>query len=223
MKSTNKLQKIAWGLVGWCVVFLVVLAGRPSFSNASLPVRGVADPVVALQMARTADDVEAVLGEAPGADREVMRVKQYVDFGLIAGYLGLGLVIGVALGGGRGWLLAGLTIVAALLDARENLGTLRVVNLGLSQVNPAMLDGLRLTSMAKWTVLAAAITVLASVTAGRKQWYLRSAGFLSLAGAALTVAGLFYNSILVWGGLLMFLGLLLTAATLKVITHESAS
>jgi len=223
VKSTNKLQKIAWGLGGWCVVFLVVLAGRPSFTNGSLPVRGVADPVVALQLARNADEVEEVLGEAPSADREVMRVKQYVDFGLIAGYLGLGLVIGAALGRGRGWPLAGLTIVASLLDVRENLGTLRVVNLGLSQVNPAMLDGLRLTSMAKWTVLAAAITVLASVTAGRKQWYLRSAGFLSLAGAALTVAGLFYNSILVWGGLLMFLGLLLTAATLKVITHESAS
>ena len=46
------LQRIAWALAGWSVVFLVVLAGRPSFSNASLPVRGVADPVVALQMAR---------------------------------------------------------------------------------------------------------------------------------------------------------------------------
>ena len=223
MKSTNKLQKIAWGLVGWCVVFLVVLAGRPSFSNASLPVRGVADPVVALQMARTADDVEAVLGEAPGADREVMRVKQYVDFGLIAGYLGLGVVIGVALGGGRGWLLAGLTIVAALLDALENLGTLRVVNLGLSHVNSGMLEALRFNSVAKWVVLAVAITVLASVTVRRKQWYLRAAAGFGLAGAGLTVAGLFYNSILVWGGLLMVLGLLLAAATLKVITHESAS
>ncbi len=223
MKSTNKLQKIAWGLVGWCVVFLVVLAGRPEFTNASLAVRGVADPVVALQMARSADDVEAVLGEAPSADREVMRVKQYVDFGLIAGYLGLGLVISVVLGRRTGLLLVGLTIVAAFLDVRENLGTLRVVNLSLSQVNPAMLDALRFTSVAKWVVLAAAITVLASVTVARKQWYLRIAAVLGLAGAALTVAGLFYNSILVWGGLLMLLGLLLAAATLKVITHESAS
>ena len=41
-------------------MFLVVLAGRPSFTNASLPVRGVADPVVALQMARDARDVEAI-------------------------------------------------------------------------------------------------------------------------------------------------------------------
>ena len=91
------------------MVFLVVLAGRPSFTNASLPVRGVADPVVALQMARSAGDVEAVLGDAPSPDREVMRVKQYVDFGLIAGYFGLALVIAVALRwSGRGrmaWLL----------------------------------------------------------------------------------------------------------------------
>ena len=223
MKSTNKLQRIAWGLVAWCAIFLVVLAGRPSFTNASLPVRGVADPVVALQMARDADEVEAVLGEAPSADREVMRVKQYVDFGLIAGYLGLGVMIGLALRRRIGLLLAGLTVIAAILDVRENLGTLRVVNLGLSQVNSAVLGALRFTSVTKWAVLSAAITVLAGVTGGRKHWYLRAAAALSLAGAALTVVGLFYNSILVWGGLLMFLGLLLTAATLRVITHESAS
>lgn len=219
--------RITWALGAWCVVFLVVLAGRPSFTNASLPVRGVADPVVALQMARNADEVEAVLGDAPSPDREVMRVKQYVDFGLIAGYLALALAISVALAGsGRrriALLLAGATILAAFLDVRENLGTLRVVNLSLSQLNPAMLDALRFTSVAKWTLLAAAIMLLATVTVARKQWYLRTAGLLCLAGAALSVAGLFYNSILVWGGLLMFLGLLLTAATLKVITHESAS
>ena len=171
------------------MVFLVVLAGRPSFTNASLPVRGVADPVVALQMARDAGDVEAVLGEAPSADREVMRVKQYVDFGLIAGYLGLGVVIGAALGRGRGWLLAGLTIVAALLDVRENLRTLRVLNLGLGQMNTVMFDALRHTSVAKWVVLAVAITVLASVTSARKQWYLRTAAGLGLAGAGAAVGG----------------------------------
>ena len=44
-----------------------------------------------------------MMGDAPSADREVMRVKQYVDFALIAGYLGLGVVIAAALGGGRGW------------------------------------------------------------------------------------------------------------------------
>ena len=73
-----------------------------------------------------------------------MRVKQYVDFGLIAGYLGLALVIGVALRrSGRtrmAWLLVIVAILAAFNDVRENLITLRVVNLSLSQINTAMLD-----------------------------------------------------------------------------------
>lgn len=166
-------QRIARALAAWCLVFLIVLAGTPSFTNASLPVRGVADPVVALQMAHNADEVEAIL--------------------------------------------------AALADLRENLATLRLVNLNLSQLTPALLDALRFTSVAKWILLAAAIALLATVTIARRRWYMRAAGFLSLAGAALTLAGLFYNSVLVWGGLLMFLGLLLTAATLKELTHESAS
>jgi len=214
-------------LAAWCVVFLVVLAGRPSFTNASLPVRGVADPVVALQMARNASEVEAILSEAPSADREVMRIKQYIDFGLIAGYLSLALVIATALLRTRrrrlALLIGGVAVLAALADVRENLATLQVVNLTLGQLTPALLGALRFASVAKWILLAAAITLLAGITITRRRWWLRAAGWLGLAGAALTVVGLFYNSMLVWGGLLMFLGLLLPAVTLKVLTHESAS
>jgi len=225
--TPKKQQRIARALAAWCIVFLVVLAGRPSFTNASLPVRGVADPVVALQMARNADEVEAIMGEAPSADREVMRVKQYVDFPLIAGYLALALLIAGALVRTRHRRLAlvmgGVAVLAALADILENLGTLRVVNLTLGQLTPVTLDALHLASVTKWNLLLTANTLLATITVTRRQWYLRTAGLLGLAGAALTAAGLFYNSILVWGGLLMFLGLLLTAVTLKVLTHESAS
>jgi hypothetical protein len=220
-------QRIARGLAAWCLVFLVVLAGRPSFTNASLPVRGVADPVVALQMARNADEVEAIMGDAPSADREVMRIKQYVDFALIAGYLALAVMIAMALARTRHRRLAlvigGVAVLAAVADALENLATLRVVNLALAQLTPVMLDALRLASITKWNLLLSASTLLATVTVTRRQWSLRAAGLLGLAGAALTAGGLFYHSILVWGGLLMFLGLLLTAVTLKVFTHESAS
>jgi hypothetical protein len=225
--NPKALERIARGLAAYCVVFLIVLAGRPSFTNASLPVRGVADPVVALQMARTADEVEAILGDAPSADREVMRVKQYVDFTLIAGYLLLSLVLAAALSHPRhrrvAFALGILVALAALQDVRENLATLRIVNLNLNQLTPAMLGALRFTSVTKWVLLAAAIVPFATIATMQPRWYLRAAGFLSLAGAALTVAGLFYNSILVWGGLLMFLGLLLAAATLKELTHESTS
>jgi hypothetical protein len=220
-------QRIAWALAAWCIVFLVVLAGRPSFTNASLPVRGIADPVVALQMARNADEVEAIMGEAPSADREVMRVKQYVDFPLIAGYLALALLIAGALVRTRHRRLAlvmgGVAVLAALTDILENLGTLRVVNLTLGQLTPVTLDALHLASITRWNLLLTANTLLATITVTRREWYLRTAGLLGLAGAVLTAAGLFYNSILVWGGLFMFLGLLLTAVTLKVLTHESAS
>ncbi len=219
-------QRIARALAAWCLVFLVVLAGRPSFTNASLPVRGVADPVIALQMARNTDEVEAILGDAPSADREVMRVKQYVDFALIAGYVSLALLIAAALKrSGRRWialLLSLLAIAAASLDVRENLAMLRVVNLNLNQLTPTMLASLRFTSIAKWIALTAAMALVATVALARRRWYLRAAGFLSLAGAAVTAAGLFYNALLAWGGLLMFLGLLLTAVTLKELTYESA-
>ncbi len=220
-------QRIARALAAWCLVFLVVLAGRPSFTNASLPVRGVADSVIALQMARNTDEVEAILGETPSADREVMRVKQYVDFSLIAGYFALAMLIAAALkrSGRRriAPIINLLAIVAAALDIRENFATLRVVNLSLSQLTPALLDSLRFTSIAKWIALTAAMALLATVAVTRRRWYPRAAGLLSLAGCVFTAAGLFYNALLAWGGLFMLLGLLLTAVTLKELTYESAT
>ena len=225
--SPKTQQRIAWALSAWCLVFLAVLAGRPSFTNASLPVRGISDPVVALQMARSAAEVEAIMGEAPSADREVMRVKQYVDFALIAGYSGLALLIAAALVRTRHRRLAlvmgGVAVLAAIADVLENLGTLRVVNLTLGQLTPVTLDALHLASITKWNLLLSANTLLATITVTRREWVLRAAALLGLTGAVLTAGGLFYNSMLVWGGLLMILGLLLTAVTLKVLTHESAS
>lgn len=218
-------QRIAWALAAWCVVFLAVLAGRPSFTNASLPVRGVSDPVVALQMARDAADVEAIMGDAPSADREVMRVKQYVDFALIAGYVALSLLIAAVLVRTRhrrlALIIGGVAVLAALADVLENLGTLRVVNLTLGQLTPVTLDAVHLASITKWNLLLSANTLLAIITVARREWVLRAAGLLGLSGAVLTAAGLFYNSILVWGGLLMILGLLLTAVTLKVLGTQN--
>ena len=128
--------------------------------------------MVALQTARNADDVEAILSDAPSADREVMRVKQYVDFALIAGYLALALLIVAALTRTRhrrmALLIGGVAILAALADVRENLVTLRVVNLNLGQITPALLHALRFTSVDKWILLAASIKLLATVSIARR-------------------------------------------------------
>ena len=134
-------------------------------------------------------------------------------------FLALALLISAVLARTRHRRLAlvmgGVAILAALADVLENLATLRVVNLTLGQLTPGLLGALRFTSVTKWILLAVAAALLATVTVVRRQWYLRAAGLLDLAGAVLTACGLFYNSILVWAGLLMILGLLLTAATLK--------
>ena len=66
---------------------IVILNGKPDFSNASRPARGIANPVVALQLARNVDEVDDVIGDAPSPDREAMRFKQYLDFGFIALYV----------------------------------------------------------------------------------------------------------------------------------------
>src|SRR5258708_25085519 len=85
--------------VGWlalaCVVMIVILNGNPKFTNASQPPRGIASPVVALEVARNVDEVDAILGEAPSPDREAMRIKQYIDFGFIASYAALYVALAV--------------------------------------------------------------------------------------------------------------------------------
>ena len=168
MLAPKTLAQIARALAAWCAVFLVVFAGRPSFTNASLPVRGVSDPVVALESARTPDEIELILGEAPSADREVMRIKMYVDFAVLGGYLALALVIAAVLErSGRRRLAPLLTLLAILAGAqnfRGNLQTLRIVNLHLNEITPALLNALRFTSITKWSSLAKYNNVCGSKT-----------------------------------------------------------
>src|ERR1700730_8685083 len=75
------------------VAAFMLLLGRPSFTNASRPPR-FGDPMLALQFARDVQDVDWILGDAPSPDREVMRVKQYVDFGFITFYAALCAALG---------------------------------------------------------------------------------------------------------------------------------
>ena len=70
------------------VAAFILLMGPPYFTNASKPPR-FGDPMLALQFARDVQDVDWILGDAPSPDREVMRVKQYVDFAFITCYTAL--------------------------------------------------------------------------------------------------------------------------------------
>ena len=81
--------RLAQILAVLCFVILAVLAGKPHFTNASQPVRGIADPGIALQTVRSVSEVDDILSDTPSADREVMRIKQYIDFAFIAAYAAL--------------------------------------------------------------------------------------------------------------------------------------
>src|SRR6185295_12728237 len=83
------------------VAAFVLLMGRPSFTNASKPRFG--NPMLALQFVRDVQDVDWILGDAPSPDREVMRVKQYVDFAFITCYAALCAALGAAATRKKGW------------------------------------------------------------------------------------------------------------------------
>ena len=95
-------ERAALALAVLCAVLLILVQGRPYFTTSSFPQRGIADPQVAMQMARSVPEIDAILGEAPSPDRVVMRMKQYIDFAFIAAYTALFVVMSWALIDGPG-------------------------------------------------------------------------------------------------------------------------
>jgi len=144
-----------------------LLLGRPSFTNASKPPR-FGDPVLALQFARDVQDVDWILGDAPSPDREVMRVKQYVDFGFIASYTSLFLALSVLAIRKGGWkqvtgIAAGICgFAAGVFDVLENRAILNILDVPLRATTPAMIQAIRGPSTAKWILAGVTVVLLAS-------------------------------------------------------------
>ncbi|MCU1338947.1 MAG: Patatin [Bryobacterales bacterium] len=148
------------------VAALLLLLGRPSFTNASRPPR-FGDPMLALQFARDVQDIDWILGDAPSPDREVMRVKQYADFAFITCYTALFLALStltIRKGGWRkvvGIIAAICGLVAGLFDVLENRAILNILDLPLRATTPAMIQAIRGPATAKW-ILAGVTVVLLS-------------------------------------------------------------
>jgi hypothetical protein len=140
--------------------------------------------------------VDSILGDAPSADREVMRIKQYAGFGFIACYAGLFVLMSVFLvkqGRIMAMGAACLGIAAAICDVAGNLGVLRIVDTDLSQTTQIMIDVVRYPSLLKWAFASLALGLL-GVLAWRAG--LRIAGALCEAAALLGLSGLFENRFL---------------------------
>ena len=163
----NSLERLAVLLAMLTVAAFALLLGRPSFTNASKPPR-FGDPVLALQFARDVQDVDWILGDAPSPDREVMRVKQYVDFAFITCYTGLFLALAALAIRKGGWrqmlgIAAGICgFSAGVFDVLENRAILNLLDVPLRATTPAMIQAIRSPSTAKWILAGVTVVLLAA-------------------------------------------------------------
>jgi hypothetical protein len=148
------------------VAAFILLLGQPYFTNASKPRFG--DPMLAIQFARDVQDVDWILGDAPSPDREVMRVKQYVDFGFIACYTGLFLALAALVVRKGGWrqmtgIAAGICgLATGVFDVLENRAILNILDVPLRATTPAMIQAIRGPSTAKWILAGVTVVLLAT-------------------------------------------------------------
>jgi hypothetical protein len=180
---------------------IAILSGPPYFSNASRPVREVSNPILAMEVVRNVAEVDAVLSEAPSPDREVMRIKQYADFGFICGYAALYVSMSMLLiGEGRAIAIAAavLGILAAICDTIENLGILRIVDVDLAHTTQAMIDAIRYPSLIKWALASLALGLVGILAWRTRRTGLRIVGALYVLASMLGLYGLYRNVGLQW-------------------------
>lgn len=139
----------------------VLLYGGPFFSNASNPPFGTGSAFFEMQFVRNASDVDLILGEAPSLDRETMRIKLGIDTVFIASWAGLLMSLGWITGGALGSLAAVCGATAGAADLLVNRAILKIVDVPLKAVTPAMIDAVRYASVARWTLVALALILLA--------------------------------------------------------------
>ncbi len=199
-------EQLAGALAVLCLAVAALLVGKPSFSNASLPVRGIDDPVIAIQAARSLTDVDWVLGNAPSPDREVMRIKQRIGFAFIGAYTALFLTLALLLlrAGGLGRIAGPAAMICALATAAfniaENLAILRILDVPLYATTAPMIGAIRSASFASWALAALTLALLSALFLRSPRMLMRATGALFLVTAAMQIYGLRDNRFLVWEG-----------------------
>lgn len=127
---------------------------------------GFGGHVLALEFARTAGEVETILGDARHNNRSVMRRELYIDFGFIASYLVLYLLLAALLKRVTRDLplLTVLAIVGAVctagFDVLENVRALRALATPPSNLGDATVAGILDASVIKWTFSFVTIALL---------------------------------------------------------------
>src|SRR5712692_2151053 len=172
--APNTLRRAAAWLAIVTLAVFVLLMGKPSYTNASRPPRFNAD--LAMQFARDAEDIGLILGDAPSPDREVMRVKLYIDYGFIASYSALFVTLGMLVARGptpwrkiAGSASAVCGVATGVFDVLENRAIFAVLDVPLALTTPAMINAIRRPASAKWILVAATVALLSTCFLARRR------------------------------------------------------
>jgi hypothetical protein len=146
-----------------------------------------------------------------------MRFKQYVDFGFIASYTALYLVLSVLLARSYPWgripaIAAAICGVAAAgFDVAENFAIIRICDVRLSQTTQAMIDAIRHASLAKYGLALLTTSLLIGYFLADSRRFMRLAGVLSVLSVLLGLVGFLDNNFFSYAGI-PWLGALLCLA-----------
>jgi hypothetical protein len=195
------LQRWAGLLAVLILAIIAILWGRPSFSNASRAVRGVTNPLLAMEVVRNVSEVDAILSDAPSPDREVMRIKEYAQFAFIGCYGSLLVALSLIVKPRRIALAAAaLGVIAAISGVIGTLAILRLIDVDLNHTTQAMIDGVRYPSLIEWTLASVSLGVLAVLLLRTPGRGVRIVAALAMAAALLGLLGLVDNRLLAWSG-----------------------
>lgn len=227
MPRAYSLERLAGVFAVLCLAISALLLGPPSFSNASLPVRGITDPMIAIQAARGIVDLDYVLGEAPSPDREVMRVKERIGFGFIAAYSALLLTLSLLLlrSGGPGRMIAPAavvcTVAAASFNLASNFAVLRILDLTLEETTAPMINAIRSAGFASWALAALTLLLLSVYFFRSPKLPSRITGSLLVLTALLQLIGLRDGQFLVLARVPAVLALLIIAVTTLLLRRRA--
>jgi hypothetical protein len=177
------------------------------------------DPVLAIELARTAGEVRGVLGDPDGRrNRAVMRGQMFADGFFIACYAECFALLAVVTFCSRRARFAGAVALLAALgagvfDVVEDLGILRTLDTDPDQLTDAMVASTRHASLAKWLLVGVVETALSRLFLGFRgedkgrravSW---AVGVSLLIAAAFQFAGLFRHGLIAVSFLFLVLAL----------------
>ena len=214
--AVSRLARVVGGLALVTLTVGVVMSVRATFTHrADLP-HGVHGPVLAIELARSEDDVRLTVGEPGSHDRDVMREAVHIDFAFIVAYWLLLVGMSTLLdrgGGARPFRLPAMAAIAATgaaaADVKENLAILSLLDTVPGGVTATPHDA----ALVKWGLFFLVLALFGVVLTRRGGW-LRVLGLLFLASALVGFAGLVHYPAIEWAMLPTLLALLATTGTL---------